>query len=142
MAYLTIEELSTHIYEGVVNEITREDDTIAQAAIDAAIGEARGYLTPRYDVAAIFASEGSNRDPVLFLYIKDCAKWHFISLANPNIDLALAQIRYERAIKWLREVQAGITNPFGLPVPSIESDGTNPKTGIQWKSNLKRDNQF
>lgn len=141
MPYLTKEELTTHIYEGVMNEISRDDDAVIQSAIDAAIEEAGGYLKPRYDTVAVFIAEGSNRNPVLLYFVKDIAKWHFISLSNPNIDLALAQVRYDRAVKWLREVQAGITNP-GLPVPSLASDGTNPKTGVQWTSNLKRNNQF
>ena len=48
MAFLTIQELNTHLHDEQVETITRGDETIAQAAIDAAIAEAKGYLT-RFD---------------------------------------------------------------------------------------------
>ena len=41
MAFLTTSELKTHLYAENVAIITRSDDTITQAAIDAAIAEAK-----------------------------------------------------------------------------------------------------
>lgn len=44
MAFLTPEELQTHLYKENIETIAREDDAIVAAAIDAAIEEASGYL--------------------------------------------------------------------------------------------------
>ena len=42
MAFLTPEELRTHLYKENIDTIAREDETIVTAAIDAAIEEASG----------------------------------------------------------------------------------------------------
>lgn len=140
MAFLTPEELYTHLYEEVIDEITRNDDAKAATAIDAAAEEARGYLT-MYDTEAIFAATGNNRNPILLLYIKDIAVWHFINLANPNVEMQLRQDRYEKAVKWLEKVQAGKTNPL-LPLPAAPQDGTPLENFLKWGSNKKRNNHF
>lgn len=116
MAFLTVQELKTHLYDGVVLEIDRTDSGIAQSAIDAAIAEATGYLTA-YDSAAIFAAVGNDRNPIILLYVKDIAVWHFIQLANPNVEMNLRLTRYEKAIDFLGRVQSGKVNP-SLPYPA------------------------
>lgn len=116
MAYLSVEEFKTHLYDGVVSEIDRTDNSIAQSAIDAAIAEAMGYLTA-YDTQAIFAATGTARNPILLLYVKDIAVWHFIQLANPNVEMNLRLTRYEKAIDFLGRIQSGKVNP-ALPYPA------------------------
>ena len=116
MSYLTAAEINTHLYNGVVDEINRADASILLTAIAAAIAEATGYLTA-YDIAAIFAATGDTRNPILLLYIKDIAVWHFIQLSNPAVEMELRLKRYEQAIKFLEKVQSGKTNP-SLPYPA------------------------
>lgn len=110
MEFITPEQLKTHVYAGVAQAISKGDDTIVQDAINAAIGEAKGYLS-RYDTLYIFQNPDDNpdykKDPTLFMYVKDIAKWHFIQLANPNIDYDAALVRYEKAIAWLKDIQSG-----------------------------------
>ena len=55
MAFLTPEELQTHLYKENIETISREDDAIVAAAIDAAIEEASGYLGA-YDRKKIFGA--------------------------------------------------------------------------------------
>ena len=105
MAYLTKEEIGTHLYAGVTTEINRGDDTIINDAIAAAIAEARGYLTA-YDMTAIFAATGDDRNPILLLYIKDIAVWHYIQLSNPGVEMELRLKRYEQAIKFLETLSS------------------------------------
>lgn len=136
MAFLTIAELSTHLYEENIDAISREDDTIPQAAIDAAIAEAKGYLAA-YDVAAIFSATGSSRNALLLVFIKDIASWHFIVLNNAGTELKLRQDRYERAIAWLKAVQKGEVQA-DLPV---EEDSTE-KQPIIFGSNAKKEQHF
>ena len=143
MAYLTTEELNTHMHDELVETITRGDDTIAQAAIDAAVAEARGYLS-RFDTARIFQASGSKRNQLLLIFIKDIAVWHLCNLCNAGNDIQLRQDRYERAIDWLKAVQHGDVSP---DLPGREPEGgkgykNNPIGAIAYGSNPKRCQHF
>lgn len=140
MAYLTPDELQSHLYGEVINEIQREDATKSEDAIAAGIEEARSYMGT-YDTNAIFSAEGSNRNPIVLLYVKDIAIWHFIQLANPSVDMQLRQDRYEKAIHFFEKIQSGKANP-NLPYPAAPTDGTPVETWMKWGSNSKRNNYF
>lgn len=143
MAYLTLQELSTHLHDEQVETITRGDNTIAEAAIDAAIAEARGYLT-RFDTARIFSASGSKRNQLLLIFVKDIAVWHLINLCNAGSELPLRQDRYERAIDWLKAVQRGDVSP-DLPDREPEGGSTeknNPIGPIAYGSNPKRTQHY
>ncbi|MDO9554538.1 hypothetical protein [Rhodonellum sp.] len=133
MPIITIEDLSTHIYPEGMAAISREDDNIVQEAIDGAITEASMYLT-RYNTEMIYESTGDEKKPyaMLITYIKDIAKWHFIAVANVSVDLELAQVRYEKAIKGL--IMISKTTMAGWPL--LESDFDRPfRSGSNTKFN-------
>lgn len=120
MAYLIATELSTHLYQELANAINRNDVGTYDTAITAAIAEAKGYLN-KFDTAAIFSATGDSRNPILLLYVKDIAVWHFITLAPANVDTEYRMLRYEKAIKWLSDVQKGNIVP-DLPYPAPSTD--------------------
>lgn len=136
MAFLTIEQMKTHIYQGVREAISDNDMSLMQDAIDAAVEEAKGYCS-RYDIVALFDS-GTPR-PMLLNYVKSIAKWHFISLANANIDYNDAQIRYEFVTSKFKDIQSGKLVPPGWPLAT-------PKERSQLfqvsSSTTKRNNHF
>lgn len=139
MAYITVEELHTHLHDEIVEAITRGDDTIAQSAIDAATAEARGYLT-RFDTDRIFQTSGSHRNQLLLIFVKDIAVWHLINLCNAGTELELREKRYDRAVDWLKAVQRGNVSP-DLPERKPEDgkpDKNNPIGTIAYGSNPKR----
>lgn len=143
MAYLTIQELNTHLHDEQVETITRGDNTIAEAAIDAAIAEARGYLT-RFDTSRVFSASGTKRNQLLLIFVKDIAVWHLINLCNAGNDLEFRQDRYERAVDWLKGVQRGDVSP---DLPEREPEGSkteknNPVGPIAYGSNPKRCQHF
>lgn len=147
--YLKPDEVKTHLYNGVVDEISRADNTILKSAIAAAIEEARGYLTA-YDVNLIFnpANTGieedndylDDRNPILLLYVKDIAVWHYIQLSNPAVEMQLRLERYEKAISWLDKVQSGKINP-NLPYPVVDPPAQ-ADNYIKWGSNYKRNSNY
>lgn len=137
MAFLTIDELNTHIYGENSDVISREDDTIPQAAVDGAIAEAKSYLR-KFDVTAVFNATGSSRNALLLIFVKDIAVWHYIQLANPGIDIELREKRYNAAIAWLKGVQKGDISP-DLPESDDETTASGP---IQFGSNPKRNQHF
>lgn len=139
MAFLSPEELKTHLYAENINVISRDDETILQAAIDAACQEAKSYLAA-YDTAQIFAAVGSNRNALLLIFVKDISVWHFINLCNAGTELQLRQDRYERAIDWLKAVQKGDVSP---DLPKIIDESGNPKNRIiTFGSNPKKNQHF
>jgi len=142
MAFLEPGDILSHLYEGVIDEINRGDDSKLLEAIKAAIAEARGYLTA-YDLAAIFSTAGDDRNPILLLYIKDIAVWHYIQLTNPGVEMQLRLDRYEKAIKWFEKVQSGKTNP-DLPYPTepVDPQSGSVENHIKWGGNKKRGNYF
>lgn len=133
MPFLTAAEINTHLYGEVTTEINRTDTTLLDKAIAAAVAEALGYLT-MYDTDAIFAATDDERNPILLMYIKDIAVWHYIQLSNPQVDMQLRMDRYDRAIAWLQKVQNGKTNP-SLPLPAPPEDGSNPENFFRYGSN-------
>lgn len=135
------EELGSHIYGDVVDEITRLDETLVYEALDTAMEEAAGYLRTRYDMEAVYSTADDKRPALLMHRIKDLATWHLISLANPNIDIELREKRYLDAIKWLKDAQKGIVT---LSLPLLTDDDPSDGVGIEisWSSNPKRNNHF
>ena len=110
MPFITKDDLISHLKAEVVDFISESDDDVVNAAIDASIEEAKGYLSD-YDIDTIFGAAGTDRNPIILLYTKDLAVWHFINLANPNVDIAFRETRYRLAIEWLEKVQSRKTNP-------------------------------
>jgi phage gp36-like protein len=139
MAFLEKSDLESHLYEESIDVITREDDDLVTAAIDAAIGEAKGYLGA-YDTDSIFDEAGSDRNALLLVFCKDIAIWHLVVLCNAGADMALRQDRYERAIAWLKGVQKG---DIAADLPKAEDeDGEETGAIIRYGSNDQRTNHF
>lgn len=126
MAYLTKDELNSAMRLYNIEAITEGDDTIAEAAIEAAIDEAGSALTqndkkeyqdgrPHYDVAAIFTAEGSARHKLVLALVKDIAIYRLTPADNTGADYAAITDRYEKAIKYLEDLASGEKNSLTLP---------------------------
>lgn len=139
MSYLSNDEIKTHLYSDNVDVITRGDDTIVTAAVDAAVSEAKGYLSA-FDRDAIFTALADARNALLLTFVKDIASWHLLNLCNAGSDMKLRQDRYDRAVEWLKAVQKGNVSP-DLPA-IVATDGTTAAQGITFGSNTKREQHF
>ena len=141
MSFITIEELRTHLHQESVETISRQDETVVLAAIDAAVAEAYGYLGA-YDREKIFSASGDERNALLLTFVKDIAVWHFICLSNAGVEIQLRQDRYERAISWLRAVQKSEITP-NLPIAEdADNDGKPDGAQYIYGSNPKRSQHF
>ncbi len=141
MAYLEIKEMTTHIYQEDMDTISHGDDAAMLSAIDAAIEEVSAYLV-KYDTERIFAAQSKERNPILLLFVKDVAAWHFCNICNAGVDIELREKRYDRAIEWLKNNQ-NRKNP-SLPAAPDNTDAHCRQCGadIAFGSNRKRDNHF
>ncbi|MBY0244493.1 MAG: DUF1320 domain-containing protein [Sphingobacteriaceae bacterium] len=131
---MTKKDLETHINIGAIDAITSGNDAIINTAITAAQTEAQGYLSA-FDFDKVIAL----RHPALELRIKDICAWHFICLANPNVNLELFRSRYEDAIAWLGKIQAG-----KIAYKEFQKmDGQSQNSGtFRFTSNPKRINHY
>ena len=138
MAYLEKEDLYSHIYEENLDQITRDDDDKADAAIEAAVAEAKGFLN-KYDLTKLF--DGSVTDANLKMKVKDLAAWHLIVAANPNIDYAKFEGRYMLAIdKYFKLIQCGKISPEGWIFRDTTDQEEANGSAVEWSSNKKRRN--
>lgn len=132
--FITVQEMRTAIYEHVMDDISANDDATVQQCIEAAVSEMKSYLASRYDVAAIFAATGSDRDPLILENTKVVAVWNLIRLSNSELIYEQWRERYDRVIDFMNKVSEGGITPT-LPIatdaqgnPIIKSRfGSNPK---------------
>jgi hypothetical protein len=144
MPIITSADLGTHIYPEVINEIIRNDSTIADKAVDAAIQETKMYLS-RYDLLQLFGDDANPptvQDEYLKSLAKDLACWHLLRLCNVKIDYASFRTLYEDAIKILRSIMAGEANPQGWPYYDASSETAPKGDTVNWNSNPKRVNYY
>lgn len=130
---ISASDLNTLMYQGILDEISRNDDTIITRAISAAENEARSYLS-KYDLPALFG-DGEDAPTVdskylehLKMLVKLLTRWWLIQLSNPNIDFDIAEAGYKQATEQLKMIQAGKMTPEGWPYKAAAEDGT--QTGI------------
>jgi len=136
MSYISTAEITTHLNTEQIEAISDGDETLLQAAIDAAYVEVKSYLSA-FDMAAEFAKTGAARNALLIVFVKDVAVWHFVNLCNVNTDMKLRAKRYDDAQSWLKAVQKGDRNPDLPALPVADQTGT-----ILYSSNPKRVNHF
>ena len=102
-----------------------------------AIEEIAGYLRSRYDTGLIFSAVGDNRNDVIVMHACDITLYHLTSWLPGKMGREIRKERYERAVKWLEEVQAGKVTP-NLPTctgEDGEEDINNPGKWGSGKSN-------
>lgn len=134
--YIQTNEITTHLGVEQIEAISDGDSTMVTAAIDAAVVEAKGYLSA-FDIEAEFAKTGADRNALLVIFVKDIAVWHFINICHVNTSITLRQDRYERAVSWLKAVQKGAVRPDLPALPATEQADV-----ITFSSNPKRNNHF
>jgi hypothetical protein len=139
MPLLTKDDLTTHLYAEIRDEITRGDDAIIDKAIANGESEAKSYLN-RYDIATMF--NVSFTDEYFRSIVKDLVCWHLIKLSNPNVDVALFRTSYDDAKKTLEKVMKGIIDP-AWPLRTDDTGTPLDESGnVYWNSNTKRTNHY
>jgi phage gp36-like protein len=98
-----------------------------------AIEEIAGYLRSRYDTGLIFSAVGDNRNDVIVMHACDITLYHLVSWLPGKMGREIRKERYERAIKWLEEVQAGKVTP-NLPTCTGEDGEVDINNPVKWGS--------
>ena len=138
MAFIDKADIEREIRAEELTQITRNDDTLVQFGIDAAIAEMKGYLSKFYNVDVIFSQTGASRNTLLVNFAIDIAIYILVSTALPGQNLEDRRARYKRAIDWLKGVSKGEIDT-DLPVIPV-TDSVN-KRGAVGEHN-KRENYY
>lgn len=142
--YLVKEDLTGRIYEEIIDEIVRNDDSKVTKAIAGAIQKAKTKLS-KYDLIKLFGDDTTDpeiEDQMLKDWVIDIAVWQLIKLANPNISFDTARLAYEDAIKELNEIQAGKSQPEGWPYKDTTGQTAPEGSAVKSYSNPKRSNHY
>ena len=128
------------IGETALKVVTQADpETRGNAELEA-VEEISGYLRPKYDCEAIFEAEGENRNRQILMYACDIALYHMAASLPNKMGMDIRKERYERAIEWLKQVQAGIVIP-DLPEATTDS-GESAAPSIRYGSKPCVDNSY
>jgi hypothetical protein len=139
MPLLLAADFKTHIYPEIIDAISRADDTILEAAIDAAEAKAKSYLD-KYSIDTLFTATEDSRKNDLLSICKDLACWEFCKLSNANLNLAFFKELNDDAVRWLKDVQAGRSVPYGWPT-ATNAEGTQ-STFFHVGGNPKRSSHY
>lgn len=138
---LTEEDYKVVIGETGYKAVSQLSESNVRMAEQEAQEEMTGYLRPKYDVAAIFSAEGTQRNPLIVMYLCDIALYHMSASLPQKMGSEIRKERYDRAIKWLEGVQAGKIVPE-LPLP-VDENGETVYTGtLIYNSNKKLNHEW
>lgn len=134
--YINKPDLLTAILEEELEEIVRNDYNLVYSAIAIAVDEARAYLFDSFDVDAVFAMTGLDRNQMLVSCCVDIAIYVMVSRCQAGMDLTDRKDRYDRAKAWLKMVQR---TEIYADLPRRE---VTEQKHISYNSNPKRGNYF
>jgi hypothetical protein len=145
-------DLTSELYQEIIDEITRENETEVINQIKAAEDFCKSYLF-KFDLMALFGDDDTPPtviDSNLKKTVKIIASYWIVRKANPNVNLQLFRDDWEMMIGtqqqpgWLTQVKEGylVPNwPYKPDDPSTPEDESD--TGeVAWYSNNKRRNYF
>lgn len=125
--FIDKEDLGSTIYDYQIDQITDGDNGKVDQACNAAIEEAKSYLTPNpdnkkwldgrllYDVENIFNKTANDRHSLIVRQCSTMAKWYLAELCNADFIYEKAKDRYDRAVSWFTKVAEGKINVSSLP---------------------------
>ncbi len=131
MTFLTDSDLQTIIKIDHLLQVLDEDAGAKDESEAMAIAEIKDYLNASYNTNAIFSAVGNSRHKSIIRIAVDIMLYHLHARIDPNQIPEIRQIRYDAAIKWLREVRDGKMSPEGLPFIDEDGDGQ-PDAGL-WR---------
>lgn len=120
--FLTDDDYAVVIGEEALKVISRASDLNRENAEREAVEEISGYLRPVYDCKAVFDAAGTDRNSLIVMRTADIALYHLVASLPQKMGIEIRKERYDRAIEWLEDVQAGKIVP---DLPRMEDSELN-----------------
>lgn len=123
MAFLNEADYLQVIQQDILLMVTENDNAKRLMAENSSMEQMKSYLCTRYDVNAIFAAHGSDRNSLIVQILIDITLYHLHARIDPEMIPDIRRERYKNAIEWLKDVANELINPVGLP-PLTAPDGS------------------
>ena len=159
--FITIEELRSVLYEYQMDAIAENDDSILEDAILSAETEVGSYLLAAnarresatlnkqqyanwklYDVNAIFALTGTDRNAFLVRLTKRVAAWNIVELSAPDVLYDRVKERYDASVKLLEKIAGMPRQQKYFEVGSCSNLGDAQARRLKIRVNGKDGNKF
>ena len=144
---IALADLQNYIYAEKITAITRNNATVVNDAIAAAITEVITYLG-RFDTVAMFGDPVANTaatmpaDQFLNKLCAHIACWNIVQLANVGIDLTLIRTNYEDTIRTLNRIQEVRQTPPNWPTADLNTIQLSQVNTVHAVGRRKRRNNF
>lgn len=138
--FIELTDYDASIHREILDALTREDEAIVEICEDRAVATMRGYLSRRYDVDAIFAATGDERNQLVLMMALDITVYHVFCIHNPQKLSQVRKDRYDRAMEWLKQVADEDISIDGAPLLPEEERAN--KATFLFRSNPKRTNHY
>ena len=109
--FITDNDYRVVVGESALTIIAQASPENREGAEAAACEEIAGYLRPKYDTEGLFAQEDDRRNRQLVMITCDIALYHMAASGKQRMGMEIRKERYDRAIRWLEQVQAGKVVP-------------------------------
>lgn len=122
MGFITADDY-TALIRNEVKGILLENysETKLTGAEQMAISQVKNYLSGKYDVNAIFNTEGEQRNSHIVMIVIDCALYHLYTSTVPDRMPDTRANRYQDAIDWLKAEKKSTSPSADLPLKKNES---------------------
>jgi phage gp36-like protein len=123
MVFITDSDLKTIIKDVYLLQVIDEDASAKDESEATAIAEVKDYLSGTYNLTAIFTAVGNARHRSIIRVTADVMLYHLHARIDPVAIPEVRRIRYEDALRWLRDVRDGKMDVAGLPMADTDGDG-------------------
>ena len=124
--YLNEIDFTTLADQEDIDIVTNADAAKRERALKMAMDEVRSYMRIRYRINHEFLKTGDDRNDYIMLIVIDLTMYHLFSMLAPRMGMETKKERYDAAIKWLKDVRDGKSDPG---IPSVDDPlegGTDP----------------
>lgn len=116
-AFLTIKDVLTRIRDEHRNDLTDNTESIELTCESQAIAKVKSYLHGRFDVDAMYAQTGDNRNPLLVLHTINVFVYLLYRRINPRKMPDEVKDDHSESLEWLSMVASGKVNPAFTTLP-------------------------
>lgn len=139
--FLSKEELKTVAAMPTIEKITAGNPFVVEQIIDESISIMRSLLSRHYNTDAIFSATGNARHLTILKYLKDIVIFEIYDrLTREENDVA--RRRYDTAMQWLNDLNAGTLADSTLP-PAVTPEGQDASSGdVRFGSNTQYQSRY
>lgn len=113
--FITDEDYDVQTRNEIIKLLDNTDTrTALRLAERMAMDQIKKLISKKYDMAAIFAKVGENRDAYIVMIVIDIALYHIWAGRAPRMIPEYRNTRYRDAINWLTDVANGMDTDLPL----------------------------